>query len=117
MSTVKSDLDKVFAHVKSRFIYTAQDVERWASAEELDGEVHSDCNDFALACRAECRAVGVMSRLVVCLTETGERHLVLESVGWVLDNRQNHVVSRARLPYTWLKISGYEAGDPWRAIV
>ena len=115
MSTV-NELHQIFEHVKNRFTFTPQDVERWASAEELTGEVSSDCNDFALACRAACRAAGIESRLVYCKTETGEGHLVLSCAGWILDNRQRQVVSRARLSYEWLKISGYEPGDPWREI-
>jgi len=62
------------------------------------------------------RQQGMPARFVLCLTEASESHLVAEVAGWVLDNRQPDVMRRDDLPYTWLAISGFAAGDPWHVI-
>ncbi len=79
-----------------------------------------DCEDFALACRKLCRDANIPTRLVICYTEEGEGHCVLESSGWILDNRYTRVMSRDKLEkqgYKWLAISGFESGDDWHRIV
>ena len=81
-----------------------------------NGIIGHNCDDFALACRQLCREKNIPSRLVVCQTEKGGYHLVTEVQGWILDNRQNGVVSRDDLDYKWLKISGYEKGESWHSI-
>ena len=48
--------------------------------------------------------------------ETGGGHLVTEVEGWILDNRHAWPISRDDLPYEWVRISGYEPGDPWHEI-
>lgn len=94
-------------------------IEKWVEQpESYDGsqDVIGDCEDFALACRKLLRDLKIPSRLVYCLDETGAGHLVLESKGFILDNRQTRVVTNTflkRKGYKFLKISGYEAGDPW----
>lgn len=80
-------------------------------------KIKGDCEDFALGCRKLCRSIGLPTRLVICLTETGEGHCVLECNGWILDNRYKKVMNRNRVNYTWKIISGFEAGEPWREIV
>jgi len=78
-----------------------------------------DCEDFALACRKLLRDRGIESVLIYCRDETGAGHLVLESNGFVLDNRQRSVVSVTWLlgRYTFLAVSGKNPGDPWREVL
>lgn len=94
--------------------------EKWVMPEStFDGTtpIVGDCEDFALACRKLCRDAGIDdTRLVACLTESGEGHCVLECEGWILDNRQRKLKSRDDLDYTWLAISGYHPGDDWHVI-
>ena len=80
------------------------------------GGFKDDCDGKALACRYQCRKVGIPNRLVFCRTETGEYHLVLAVEGYILDNRSRWVKPRDDVPYTWIKISGLEKGDPWHLI-
>lgn len=93
--------------------------EHWAYPGEFWEAGHKfvgDCDDFAMYCRALCREQNIPNRLVICLTETGEGHLVMESNGWILDNRQTRLMGSKtleKLGYQWLYISGYNAGDPW----
>lgn len=76
-----------------------------------------DCEDFALACRVECRKLGIASQLVFCYTELGEGHCVLAVSGYILDNRLSEVKNWQNIiAYKWIKISGFEPGDEWRAI-
>lgn len=121
-------LDKIHSTVFSNFKYKTDleqfgVEEKWLMPDALyDGTttVVGDCEDFALACRKLCRDNGIdNSRLVVCLTEDGEGHCVLEVNGWILDNRRRRVVTRDRLGsegYKWLAVSGYNPGDDWHRI-
>lgn len=97
--------------------------EYWDFPEALyDGTspVVGDCDDFAIACRKLIRDAGMDSRLVFCQVETGEYHLVCECHGWILDNRYPSGVIPNSHPffngYKWLRISGYEPGDPWSEV-
>jgi predicted transglutaminase-like cysteine proteinase len=110
-------LNSIHASVKGGFEYRTDleqyaDVEHWVIPDDVEN-VTGDCEDFALACRKLCRREGIPSRLVHCLTETGEGHLVLECAGYILDNRYDWVKTNTSLDYQWIKISGYEAGDDW----
>ena len=128
MTAKKKQLQAIKDYVAWKFDYTSDQEERgfpehWVDQDELAGldemgrdEFDDDCDGHALACRHQCRAEGIESRLVYCKTETGEGHLVLESGGWVLDNRRQWVAARDDLPYTWISISGLEKGDPWHRI-
>lgn len=90
--------------------------EFWEAGKRFQG----DCDDFALYCRALCREQNIKTRLAICLTETGEAHLVLESDGYILDNRQKTVLpnnSKLLKGYKWLFMSGFEPGDPWTKII
>lgn len=97
--------------------------EHWVSPDEIsaqlarNGFVLGDCDDFASLAVMLARQQGMPARFVLCLTETGEMHLVAEVDGWVLDNRQADVVRRDDLAYSWLAISGFAPGDPWREVV
>lgn len=121
-------LNEIHSTVFSRFKYQT-DLKQFGVEEKwvmppntFDGttKIVGDCEDFALACRKLCRDRGIdNSRLVVCLTEDGEGHCVLEVNGWILDNRYKRVMSRDQLGndgYKWLAISGYNPGDDWHRI-
>jgi len=96
--------------------------EHWLAPDEIrrqlagNGFVLGDCDDFASLCVMLARQQGLPARFVLCLTERGEAHLIAEVNGWVLDNRFPDVVRRDDINYTWLTISGFSAGDPWRLI-
>lgn len=120
MPTVKKQLDKIHRDVLNGFTYRYdQDQygtpEKWVMP-EIGEPVVGDCEDFALACRALCRAAGLKTRLVFCLTEDGGGHCVLACHGWILDNRQVWVKRRDDLRYTWRWISGYKPRDKWHKI-
>lgn len=127
--SLQSDLQAIKNYVAWRFSYTSDTEgrgvpEHWVDQDELAdldskgrGEFKDDCDGMALACRYQCRKVGIPSRLVFCRTETGGYHLVLEVAGWIIDNREQWVRGRDDLDYEWISISGYEKGDPWREIV
>lgn len=117
------ELSDIFLSVKQRFsgdsdlnLYGKR--EYWESPDELQdsGKIVGDCDAFALACRKICRERGIKSRLVHCITDKGMQHLVLESNGYVLDNLQNRVIRNSDLNYTWIRMSGYNSGDPWTCV-
>ena len=128
--TEQKQLQAIRDYVEWKFEYTSDQEQRgfpehWVDREELAelpdaerGEFKDDCDGFALACRYQCREEGIdNSRLVYCLTETGEGHLVLEVDGWILDNRRKWVTARDDVTYTWVSVSGVTKGDPWHRIV
>lgn len=80
------------------------------------GEVFGNAKIFALVCRYILSKAKVPNRIVMCLTENGETHLVCEAEGWILDNRQTRLRTWGALPYKWIKISGYQLGEPWHEI-
>jgi predicted transglutaminase-like cysteine proteinase len=113
-------LSGIHSSVKGGFEYRTDleqynDVEHWVIPDDVKN-VTGDCEDFALACRKLCRQEGIPSRLVHCLTETREGHLVLECRGYILDNRFDRVRTNNSLDYQWIKISGYEPGDDWHSL-
>jgi len=119
-----SILHKVHKKVFKSFEYKT-DLEQYGRLEKWvmpssSGPVTGDCEDFALACRVLLREQGIEnSRLVYCLTERSEGHLVLECEGYILDNRQKKVVMKQKLSrqgYKWLSISGYNPGDAWHEL-
>ena len=117
----------IFRDIHRRFIYTPDEVvwnkeEHWENESQIpdEGPIYGDCDCFALACRKECRKLGIPSRLVFCAVEVrGDYvgHLVLESDGWILCNNQYDVMMSQDLNYLWLWISGYEKGDDWHVIL
>lgn len=120
-------VDEIFKDAKSRFGWaddssTFGNAEYWATLKELQarsqrGEITGDCDDFAEMCVRALRDNGLPARFVFCQVETGGYHCVAESDGVILDNRQNFPTPQAKLPYTWISISGFAAGDPWHEIV
>ncbi len=115
-------LSTVHRTVKRRFIEwhdSGRHGEHWRMPPTgYDGQqvLRDDCDGFCLACRKLLRDAGIRSRLVYCEV-SGGGHLVVEVEGWILDNRQRIVVPNTLLlGYRWLRISGYQPGEPWRAI-
>ncbi len=125
-SQLYRELEAIHKRVKGRFEYETDSVvwdqqEHWENYHQIpeDGPIIGDCDCFAMACRKECRRAGIPSRLIFCFVETkGKRfgHLVLSCKGWILDNRQNGVISNTMLMYDWISMSGYERGDDWHTI-
>ena len=122
-----SELKKRHKRVFSNFDYKFDsdqygEAEKWVLPKESftgSTPIVGDCEDFALACRKLCNDAGIQTRLVVCMTESGEGHCVLECQGWILDNRYNKVMSRDKLQtigYKWLAISGFTPGEDWHKI-
>lgn len=122
-SSLKKSLSRIHKEVFDNFTYKTDkenygELEYWAMPVDSvrSKGIVGDCEDFALVCRKLCREEGLKTRLVLCLTEDNEGHLVLECEGWILDNRHRDVMNRKELPYTWIRISGYEPGDHWHDI-
>lgn len=76
---------------------------------EAIGPKGGDCEDYALAKRAELLRLGLplnALRLAVCRTETGEGHAVLtvdtDKGTYVLDNRHEQPMRWEKLPYRWV---------------
>ena len=120
MDTLRDQLQNVHHTVSKHFIQASDVGESWdMPPSDYTGQqwLRDDCDGFCLACRVLLRKMGIASRLVYC--EYGRiGHLVVEVQGWILDLRQRGVVPNTLLSrYRWLRISGYEAGEPWREIL
>lgn len=127
MEDLKSTLSRIHRKVIKVFEYTTDKEqygisEKWSVPPEYSTGMtfKGDCDDFAMMCRKLCREHGIdNSRLVVCRTETGEGHLVLEVTGYILDNRSLQLETKDSLTdkgYTWLAISGVNPGDAWHGV-
>lgn len=114
-------LNGIFHQVKTHFQNQPDRGERWDMPPAgYDGNqpLRDDCDGFCLACRTLLRRCDIPSRLVYCKVD-GTGHLVVEVNGWILDNLQQTVVANTLLSaqrYRWLRISGFNQGDPWREI-
>jgi len=116
---LKAVLSAVHRRVLSRFRFWRDRGETWTMPpENYDGSqrISDDCDGFCLAVRSLLRKQGIPSRLVYCEYDR-VGHLVVEVDGWILDNRQGGVRPNTFFKdYRFLRISGYEPGDPWRVI-
>jgi len=126
----EQELFETFLDVKYRFVYVSDydrylEREYWTFPSEmvdrrgnyLTDIVEGDCEDFAILMRDILKSKGIPSRLVICLTENGSAHVVLDVYnGYILDMRYDNIMNREDLPYEWLMISGYEPGDMWHEI-
>lgn len=114
--------DEIFAQVMRNFHYTPDKVlfqteDYWQTLDELElNGMFGDCEDAAAAFVHKLREHGHTARFVLCLTEDSDAHLVAETEGMILDNRQTQVLPLDRLNYRWLACSGDHAGMPWRRI-
>lgn len=121
--TLYTQLSDIHQRVLAGFKYTDDKDqfgmdEHWHLPEDVDN-VTGDCDDFAIACRSLVRDLDCATRLAICMTETGEWHLVCTANEYVLDNRQRRVYSREELEYKGYKfhyVSGLEAHDPWEKL-
>lgn len=120
------EITNIFNRVQGIFTYRS-DPELWLREDHWEdpiqlldqltkGEIIGDCDNFALACRFLLLQANIPNRIAMCLTESGEGHLVCEAEGYVLDNRQSTIMAWKSLPYKWIKISDYKIGGPWRNI-
>lgn len=116
-------LNGVFHRVRNHFLDWPDRGDQWQMPPVgYDGSqiLRDDCDGFCLACRTLLRRRHIPSRLVYCEIN-GYGHLVVEVEGWILDNRQREVVAntvlRAQQHYRFLRISGFQPGDPWKQII
>lgn len=119
------ELKKIHTKAWNKFRYATDlqnhgKLEHWNYPEEdFLGRITGDCEDYALYCRKKCRKAGYKTRLVLCYTETGEFHCVLEISGYIMDNRHRElqtINSIVELGYKLVATSGYEPGDTWNLI-
>lgn len=99
----------------------------WATFQELQEQIRKsgwrfkdDCDGAAAFCRGRLTELKIPSRYVLCLTETGDWHLVVEHGGWVLDNRFDSIMRRQdleKIGYKFVSMSGFNKGDPWHLVV
>lgn len=54
--------------------------------------------------------------LILCLTETGKGHAVLDYNGYILDVEQDSVMPKQDINYKWIWSSKMD-GSPWREII
>lgn len=119
--TLLAVLKQVFYRVKTNFRNWPDKGEHWQMPpQDYDGSqsLRDDCDGFCLACRTLLRQLQIPNRLVYCKV-AGTGHLVVEVNGWILDSLQRTVVANTLLTtqqYQWLRISGFNRGDPWREI-
>lgn len=114
MADVKDLLQQVLDEAHASHVYVA-DEDKYGVPEHWEVDLEGDCEDFALAVRAELADIGIPSDLVLCQTENGIGHLVVSVDGWILDNRHAWVIAQQDLPYTWLKLG--EPDGTWYEIV
>ena len=120
MTILRNQLQNIHQRVRRHFRQRADNGERWDMPPAgYDGNqlLTDDCDGFCLACRILLRRRGIASRLVYCEIG-GNGHLVVEVQGWILDLKQPRVVANRQLShYRWLRISGFDAGEPWRTVL
>ena len=118
-------LQSVMAGVDARYEWTpnalvyAGGADFWPGPDDIDynaPHIKGDCKVHALLCRYQLRQQDIDSRIMICLTEKGGIHCVLEVDGWILDNRHPQVQNRDDLKYTCVQRSGIHTGDPWHLI-
>lgn len=132
---LEATVRRVQAWALEHFVYVP-DLDRWMSnlapngdhweteAElladlETRGQVHGDCDAYAMLCWIVLRKHGIPSRLVLCAVEDGGYHLVCEAGGWILDNRTAFASTRDEAEgrgYRWISMSGFEPGGQWTAV-
>ena len=132
MSADRLTMEQIFGVVKVRFCYASDQTtfgkpDYWATYKELtdrvdagharDKAIHGDCDDAAEIFVHMLRENGYEARFILCLTESGEGHLVSSVDGWIFDNRYSQIMKRDDMPYTWLLASGLLPGEPWHIIV
>lgn len=81
-----SPLQQELDHVHSRFEYVS-DLAQYGVRDKWVASYRGDCEDFALVLRERLAARGIESRILSVITETGDRHAVLEAQGMIMDNR------------------------------
>ncbi|MDH2154042.1 transglutaminase-like cysteine peptidase [Stenotrophomonas sp. GD03657] len=94
-------------------------LEFWENDEVLQSALKGltlvgDCEEFARTCMMKARErIELKARLIVCLTELGEGHCICEvssldeKESYILDNRQQQLMTYDKLKYTFV------AASPW----
>lgn len=119
-----SKADKIFQDLRDKFEYVSdinqyKKNEYWATPEEtIKNGLKGDCDDFAVLAQSELAKVGIRSRLVVATDRAKKGHLfVITESGWILDNRENFLMTKDDLNYTFIKQSGFVGDSVWHEIV
>lgn len=120
VNLMRDQINEIFQDVRSHFIWrpdpeweiqykdgTLKIKDHWDLMEpDENGTLRGDCEDFALYCSKMCKEqLGISKKnrtLTFCRTETGEGHMVVEILGYILDNRQRTLTTIQKL-----KSSGY----------
>mgnify|MGYP006442901509 CR=1 FL=1 len=118
--------DEVHSQLIRQFVWTPDkeqfgQAEYWTSLKDgVDaGEtVRGDCDDFSITAAemlvergAERGSVSVAT----CLTPSGP-HMVCLLDGWMIDNRQRHVIDWRDADYTWLSVMRLDEPGTWRRV-
>lgn len=120
----------IHRHEFDRFDYVPDPVkwqtpEHWISRQEVAamacGRASGDCEDIAAIVRARCRELGIPTRLVFCWVppangQPGGYHIGVEADGWFSDCNHPYLIERDLVPYVWISVSGFEAGDAWHFV-
>jgi predicted transglutaminase-like cysteine proteinase len=90
--SIRSDMAEIHTELVRKFVYKTDlelfgKADRWGFPIEVNGVALGDCDDFAYHVYTRLREKGYEARLVLCLTEKSESHLICECEGWVSDNR------------------------------
>ena len=120
------DVFEVHTKVRNGFRYVEDEVQHpesiddWRIPEDCE-RVTGDCDDFAIACRTLLKEKGHEPRLLFCLTEMGDGHLICVLGKMALDNRKSNPVTIEELAskfggYTLISVSGRKPGENWRSI-
>ena len=118
LQAVMAGVDARYEWVPNALVYEGG-ADFWPGPNDINyagDNIKGDCKVHALLCRHELRKKGIGSHLVICLTETGALHCVLEVDGWILDNRHPQVQNKDDLKYTWVMRSQVEDNLPWHLI-
>lgn len=127
MASTVDRLKAIHRRVFDDFEYI-HDIEKWKVpdywlskqdilAMSILGKWKGDCDDMALIVRHFARLDDIPNRLVFCwVPEANGYHLGLEHEGWFSDCRYPHLMRRDDVPYEWISLSGFQAGDKWHYV-
>jgi predicted transglutaminase-like cysteine proteinase len=118
---------EVFYKVRNLFIYIPDQEQfnipdDWRShADEVDNNqvFRDDCDGFSMTCAEVLVRNDInkdLIKLVYCLIETGDGHLVCVVDNKLLDNRQRYLWNWSDVPYTWVSYMKMSEPGIWRSI-
>jgi predicted transglutaminase-like cysteine proteinase len=90
-----------------------------ADAVELGRTFEGDCKAYAMTCAElliKHGAAPAQVRIVRCITDKGENHLVCVYGWWVIDNEQKHIWAWDELGYEWKESMKMSEPGIWREV-